>query len=212
MKAIQELKETVSRLRSLGGCPWDIEQSHQTIADCLIEECSELLESIDDLNFDLMLEELGDVLLQVVMHAQMAEESGHFNLEKVANEINDKLVRRHPHVFGNKKLSSTDEVLLQWNEIKAGEKNQSLDDTAWKSLPPRLPALLYAREVFKQIQKNIDYPTSNLNMENIEKTSDRLDEDRAGELLFEITAACRLSKIDPESALRKYTNRLMKKI
>ena len=100
MSEIQRLREIVAKLRAPDGCPWDIEQTHRSLSRCLIEETSEVLETIDDLDMSAMREELGDLLLQVVMHSQIAEESESFDLEDVAREINEKLIRRHPHVFG----------------------------------------------------------------------------------------------------------------
>ena len=154
MSAIDELLETMARLRAPEGCPWDREQDHQSIAECLVDECSELLETIDRLDMDHMREELGDVLLQVVFHSQLARESGHFDFEAVAREINDKLIRRHPHVFGEGSLDTSDQALHQWDAIKALEKkNLPQTDSVFKSLPPSLPALMFAVDIFKQIQK-----------------------------------------------------------
>ena len=113
MEEVNALKKTVANLREPGGCPWDQEQTHQSLTICLVEECSELLEAIDNLDFELMREELGDLLLQVVMHARLAEEEGHFNFEDVARDIDAKLIRRHPHVFGEGiHLESSGEVLV----------------------------------------------------------------------------------------------------
>jgi len=113
MSAIEELRLTIARLRGPGGCPWDQEQTHGTLVRCLIDEVSELIDTIDRLDFPHMREELGDVLIQVVFHAQLAEEAGHFDLEAVAREVNDKLIRRHPHVFGEGRLDTSDEVITQ---------------------------------------------------------------------------------------------------
>jgi len=212
MSAIDDLRTTMAKLRSPEGCPWDREQSHQSLARCLVEEVAELLDTIDRLDMDHMREELGDVLLQIVFHAQMASEAGHFNFDDVAAEINEKLVRRHPHVFGETRLDNSEEVLKQWEEIKATEKkNAHADRRRLKELPPSLPALLFAFDVVKQLQrKNIENET----IPNLPALHDRakgLDEERAGEMLFEIAAACRLAGIDPESALRRHVGRLIVK-
>ncbi len=122
MSAMEDLRRTIARLRGPGGCPWDQEQTHATLARCLIDECSELLDTIDRLDLPHMREELGDVLIQVIFHAQLAEEAGHFDLEDVAREVNEKLVRRHPHVFGPGRLETSDQVLVPWEQIKATEK------------------------------------------------------------------------------------------
>ena len=134
--AIDELLETMARLRAQDGCPWDREQDHQSIAECLVDECSELLETIDRLDMDHMREELGDVLLQVVFHSQLARESGHFDFEAVAREINDKLIRRHPHVFGEGSLDTSDQVLHQWDAIKALEKKPPTADEMPSPITP----------------------------------------------------------------------------
>ena len=147
----------MARLRSKdGGCPWDQEQTHQSLARCLIDECSELLETLDSLDMPHMREELGDVLIQVVFHALLADEGGHFNFDDIARETNEKLIRRHPHVFGEGRLGTSAEVLVQWDKIKAGEKSRAPADGAsalFKPLPPRLPALMLAEAIWKQIEK-----------------------------------------------------------
>ncbi len=206
MSAIDDLKGTMARLRGPGGCPWDIEQTHQSICDCLVEEVAELLDAIDRSDFPHMREELGDLLLHVVMHAQMAAEAGHFNFEDVAREINDKLVRRHPHVFGTMNLPTTEAVLKQWDAIKAAEKkNGPAEAGLFKRLPPKLSALLYAREVYKQIVKKHLPVEGVVDGDEIAALAKGLDEKTAGQKLFALAAACREAGIDPESALRRHT-------
>lgn len=210
VSSIDSLLETMSRLRGPGGCPWDIEQDHQSLAQCLVDECSELLETIDTLDMDHMREELGDVLLQVVFHAQLAREAGLFDFEAVAAEINEKLVRRHPHVFGDIDLENSEAVLKQWDEIKAIEKaGKPVSSSQFKDLPPALPALLFAYDVFKQIKKKALPVGDSVDWEAIEAMALELDEEAAGHILFEIAAACRLKGIDPESAVRKFARRVM---
>jgi len=210
MSAIQELKKTVARLRGPGGCPWDIEQTHQSICDCLAEEVAELLETIDRGDMAHMREELGDLLLHVVMHAQMAAEEGHFDLEAVAAEVNQKLIRRHPHVFGDLTLGDAASVVKKWDEIKATEKKNGLQRAGiFKHLPPQLSAILYAREVYKQIDKQRLPLDGEFQPAAIAAKSDGLDEVAAGQQLFEWVAACRKAGIDPESALRRFTHRVI---
>src|SRR5471030_313706 len=123
MSAIDDLRQTIARLRGPGGCPWDQEQTHASLVRCLIDEVSELIDTIDRRDLPHMREELGDVLIQVVFHAPLAEEAGQSNLDDVAREVNDKLIRRHPHVFGTDgKLQTAGQVIVKWEEIKAGEK------------------------------------------------------------------------------------------
>jgi len=206
VSAIDELLETMARLRAPDGCPWDREQDHQSIAECLVDECSELLETIDKLDMEHMREELGDVLLQVVFHSQLAKEEDHFDFDAVAREVNDKLIRRHPHVFGDGSLDTSDQVLHQWDAIKAMEKKNKPQEVAvFKDLPPSLPALMFAVDIFKQIQKK-SLPTGSLvDKDSIDTMAESIDEETAGALLFEIAAACREKGIDPESALRRYS-------
>jgi XTP/dITP diphosphohydrolase/tetrapyrrole methylase family protein/MazG family protein len=208
MASIDDLIETVAALRHPEtGCPWDIEQDHQSLAECLVDECCELLQTIDRLDMPHMEEELGDVLLQVVMHARMAEEAGHFDFEAVCALVNEKLVRRHPHVFGeDKDLGSSDAVLQQWDAIKAGERKRGPKQVGrFKDLPPQLPALMYAKDVYKQIQKHSMEAGHVVDEASVRARADAFEtEEELGRLLFEIAAACRLKKLDPESALRRH--------
>ena len=211
MRALEDLLQTVAALRTPEtGCPWDIEQDHQSIAECLVDECCELLQTIDRLDMDHMEEELGDVLLQVVMHAQMAKEAGHFDFETVCREINDKLVRRHPHVFGQENLDTSEAVLVQWDQIKAAERKRGPEQIGtFKDLPRQLPALMFAKDVFKQIQKQSMPAGELIDLAAIDALSGTLDEATVGKQLFEIAAACRSKGIDPESALRRYAQKLV---
>ena len=211
MSAIEDLIKTVAALRDPDtGCPWDIEQDHQSIAECLVDECCELLQTIDRLDLDHMQEELGDVLLQVVMHTQMAQEAGHFDFESVCHVVNEKLIRRHPHVFGKDSLSSSEAVLAQWDEIKSAERKRGPTQSGiFKDLPRQLPALMFAKDVYKQIQK-LELPVEAIiDQKAIDAVSATLDEVTLGKQLFEIAAACRAKGIDPESALRRYTQKLV---
>ena len=213
MSAIVDLLATVAALREPStGCPWDIEQTHQSITDCLIDECCELLQTIDRNDMHHMEEELGDVLLQVVMHAQMADESGHFNFESVCREVNEKLIRRHPHVFGENALGDSDAVLKQWDEIKAAESKRGPQQLGrFKDLPNQLPALMYAQDVYKQIQKEQMDAAGVVDEGAVSMTAAALaaDEIALGKQLFEIAAACRSKKLDPESALRRYAQNVV---
>lgn len=216
MSAIDDLRVTIARLRGPGGCPWDQEQTHASLVRCLIDEVSELIETIDRLDFPHMREELGDVLIQVVFHAQLAAEAGHFTLEEVAREVNEKLVRRHPHVFGDAaRLGTAGEVIETWEKIKAREKaaaGVAPSSSAFKALPPRLPALMFAEAVWKQITK-VNLPTAGVvDRERIAAMAHDLDEQALGERLFELTAAARERGLDPEGALRRRADQVMQEI
>ena len=205
MASIDELITTVARLRAPGGCPWDIEQTHRTLCDCLIEEVSELIDTIDRNDIPHMREELGDLLLHVVMHAQMAAERGDFTFADVAADINEKMIRRHPHVFGDTHAKDTNAVLRQWDEIKSKEKkNGPASDGPFKDLHPTLSALLTAREVWKTVDKRRLPHARSVDDRAVETLAQNLDEAAAGKALFELTAACRKAGIDPESALRRH--------
>lgn len=203
----------MARLRGPGGCPWDLEQTHQSLCVPLIDETAELLDTIDRGDMEHMCEELGDVLLQVVFHAQMAEESGHFTFEDVARGINEKLVRRHPHVFGEVELKDSEAVLHQWEQIKAAEKKNGPEGSGlFKRLPPALPALLFAAKVDKQIRKQGLVHTDLPDEEGIASLAEDLGEMEAGELLYQMVCACQKAGVDAESALRKYTAQLIREI
>lgn len=213
--AIDALRQTVARLRAPDGCPWDREQTHQTLTRCLIDECSELLDTIDRHDIPHMREELGDVLVQVIFHAQLAAERGEFDFDDVAREINEKLVRRHPHVFGeHAKLGTSADVVVKWEEIKAQEKAAAgrTEPRVFKDLPPRLPALMYAEAVAKQIDKH-GLPTEGVwDASRIQSLAPELTPEAAGRMLFELAAACRRRGIDPEGALRHEADRVKRDV
>ena len=216
MSAMEDLRKTIARLRAPGGCPWDQEQTHASLVRCLIDECSELIDTIDRLDLPHMREELGDVLIQVIFHAQLAEEAGKFDLEDVAREVNEKLIRRHPHVFGDGKLDTTEQVLTQWEKIKAQEKKANGQtapaNTVFKDQPPRLPSLMFAEAIWKQIEKKKLPVAGLIDVERIKKLGAELDEKSLGEQLFALAAAARAKDLDPEGALRLHTTKIMREV
>ena len=152
---IEELRLVMARLRGPDGCPWDREQDHESIKLNSIEEVYELVDAIESGNDEEMLEELGDLLLQVVFHAQMAEERGSFNFEQIVKTITDKLIRRHPHVFGDVVVRDVDGVWNQWEAIKLKEKIGKPNErkSVFDGIPRHLPALMRAHEVVKKGRK-----------------------------------------------------------
>jgi len=225
MTEIEKLKLTMARLRGPGGCPWDQEQTHASLARCLVDETSELLETIDRGDMEHMREELGDVLIQVVFHSRIAEEKGLFDFEDVAREINEKLVRRHPHVFGvdNGGVDTSDKVLTQWDKIKQQEKagksaNASVSAVkekvfkVFKDLPPRLPALLFAEAVWKQIEKKKLPCDGVVDAAKVQSLAAALDDAALGQMLFELAAAARQRGLDPEGALRLHATKVMDEV
>jgi len=153
--AIEDLLQVMAQLRSPKGCPWDREQDHMTLRRHAIEEVYELIDAIEAGDDHEMAEELGDLLLQVVFHCQMAKERGAFDFEKVARTITDKLLRRHPHVFGNVKVKDVDEVWANWEKIKRAEKHgtKHARHSALDGIPKHLPALLRAEKLVKKARK-----------------------------------------------------------
>lgn len=216
MSEIEALLSTVARLRDpQSGCPWDIEQTHQSITDCLIDECCELLQTIDRMDMEHMEEELGDVLLQVIFHAQIARENGQFDFESVCRVLNEKLIRRHPHVFGDaENEDSSESVLERWELIKAQEKKRGPQTQGlFKDLPRQLPALMFAEDVHKQIEKqSLDVSAFYSEAEQffpLDASCKVLDEEYAGRMLYHLVATCRSHRVEPESALRRYAQKIM---
>jgi tetrapyrrole methylase family protein/MazG family protein len=217
------LREIVAILRGPEGCPWDREQTHQSLRKYLLEETYEVLETIEEEDFDAMCEEMGDLLLQIMLHAQMAEEEGFFTIEDVVATLNEKLIRRHPHVFGDWKARDAEEVAQRWEAIKVGEKKaKDPDHTSFVSLldevPKCLPALSKAYKYQKKAAKvGFDWD----NPEDVKQkvmeewqelsraqTPDQQKEEM-GDLLFSLINLARFLKIDPEEALT-LTNRKFK--
>jgi MazG family protein len=153
--AIEQLLQVMAKLRSPKGCPWDREQDHQSLRRHAIEEVYELIDAIEAHDDHEMAEELGDLLLQVVFHCQLARERGAFNFEKVTQTLVDKLIRRHPHVFGATKVKNVDEVWANWEKIKRSEKEGTHLErkSAFDGIPRYLPALLRAEKLIKKAQK-----------------------------------------------------------
>jgi XTP/dITP diphosphohydrolase/tetrapyrrole methylase family protein/MazG family protein len=215
MSAIDDLRRTMARLRAPDGCPWDREQTHGTLVRCLIDEVSELIDTIDRDDNPHMCEELGDVLIQIVFHAQIAAEEGVFDFDDVAREINDKLVRRHPHVFGTSRLETSEQVITEWEKIKATEKKNgpvANQGAVFKELPPRLPALMFAEAIWKQIEKKRLPAEGVVDASQVQALGRQLDEATLGRMLFELTAAARVKGLDPEGALRLHATRVMRQV
>jgi uncharacterized protein YabN with tetrapyrrole methylase and pyrophosphatase domain len=155
ISAINDLLKVMAKLRSPKGCPWDREQTHLTLRRHAIEEVYELIDAIESRDDHELAEELGDLLLQVVFHAQMAKERGAFDFEKVTRTLVDKLIRRHPHVFGTTKVKNVDEVWANWEKIKKAEKHgtKHARHSALDGIPKHLPALLRVEKLFKKARK-----------------------------------------------------------
>ena len=203
---LQRLVEVMDRLRSPGGCPWDAEQTHESLIKYLLEESYEFIDSVDAKDRDGMREELGDVLLQVYFHSRIAEDhqTDPFSIEDVARAIADKLIRRHPHVFNGLEVSGNQEIIDNWEEIKAKEKGRTsaLDGVALAQ--PALPLvekLLYRAEKYRV---EVSLP---------KYQSDKpATEESVGQALASIIAWARDNEIDPENALRLYGRQIAEQI
>ncbi len=204
----------VSVLRGEGGCPWDIEQTHHSIRKGMIEECYEVVEAIDTENTALLREELGDVLLQIVFHADMEKDAGNFTIDDVAHDECIKMIHRHPHVFGSVQADTSDEVLKNWEIIKSDEKQRvSLSDKL-HSIPPMLPALMRAAKVAKKTEYANELSRTQM-IDRIREQLDALaadesgDPDPLGDLLMNVTALCGKSDTDAEEALTRAIERMI---
>jgi tetrapyrrole methylase family protein/MazG family protein len=204
------LVDIIARLRGPDGCPWDREQTHASLREALLEECYEVLEALDEGDVKKLGEELGDLLMQVVFHAQIAAEVGKFDISDVIRSINTKLVQRHSHVFGSTKVKDADEVLANWDELKKKERGGG--SSILDNVPKQLPALSYSQEIQSRAAR------AGFDWEKIEGIIDKLVEEvrefkqtdtqerRArefGDLLFTLVNLARWLGIDSESALRE---------
>ncbi len=216
-----DLIEIVSILRAPGGCPWDAEQSHESIRKDFIEETYEVIEAINKNNPEMLREELGDVLLQVVFHTSIEAEKGVFNFDDVADEVCKKLIIRHPHVFGDVNVSSTEEVLTNWDAIKMKTKKQNTVTETLESIPREFPALMRANKVQKKAAKagfdwdNIEGTILKVKEEigeveeAIKKGNEEEITDEIGDLLFAAVNVSRFSSVEPEEALTKATDKFI---
>jgi tetrapyrrole methylase family protein / MazG family protein len=213
----QQLVALMARLRGPGGCPWDREQTFDTIKPYTLEETYEVLDAIDRKDWPDVAEELGDLILQVVFYAQMAEEKGLFQIGDSLDAINGKLIRRHPHVFGDQSAESAGDVKRIWGEIKAAEKKDSGKDNAGllDSVPRAMPALVEAQQIASRAAgAGFDWETTEQVIEKLHEELAELSEARRGpsvaelegeigDLLFVLVNLARFVKVDPEQALRR---------
>ena len=209
---IAAIFEVVHRLRAPGGCPWDREQTHESLRPYLLEETYELLEAIDSGDDAKMMEELGDLLLQVAMHAEIAAEEGRFDTAQVSEAVAAKMVKRHPHVFGDRSVANAEEVLRNWEHQKMDESRKAgSEESVVDRVPSTLPALAWALGLQKRAARvGFDFPSPAAAAESVAEEARELaevsDHDRAfeemGDLLFAIVSLARSLKVNPEDALR----------
>jgi len=216
---LSDLTALMVLLRGPDGCPWDREQTHESIRRNMLEEAYEAAEAIDNGDTELLLEELGDVLLQVVFHADIAKKSGHFNLDDIADATCRKLLRRHPHVFGDVKANNGGESLAFWEDAKREEKLQVSVTDELQSIARSLPALWRAEKIQKKAAKvGFDWPGHEGAIGALREELDELDEaiascgnigEELGDLLFSVVNVARFFRVDPEKALESASDKFI---
>jgi MazG family protein len=206
---LDRLRKIVAQLRAPDGCPWDREQTHQSLKPHLVEECYELIDAIDSCDDKELKEELGDLLLQVVLHSQMASEGSRFTLDEVATGIADKLVNRHPHVFGENRLPNSEAVLRQWEVIKRSEKHER--SSVLDGVPKGLPALARAQKLqTKAARVGFDWNEADgalakvrEELQEVEAVAEENLPEEVGDLLFAVVNFARKKQLDAEQLLNE---------
>lgn len=219
IKELKNLIDVVAKLRAPDGCPWDREQTHKSLKPNMLEEAYETIDAIDSNDMDNLREELGDVLLQVVLHAQIASEEGAFNIEDVAKELKEKLIHRHPHVFGNEKVSSTSDVLKNWDKLKQEEKTYR--KSVMDGISKAQSALMSAQKISKKaVKTGFEWPSEQAlydcifsEYEEFKEAKQEGDKDHMeeefGDILFATVNLARWNKIDAEQALIRANKKFM---
>ena len=223
MTAFYELVDVMKKLRAPDGCPWDREQTLETLKKTLVEECYEVVEVMEEEKHEELKGELGDLLLQVVFQAEIMEEKKYFDINDVCKEITEKLIRRHPHIFGDVKVSGSDEVLTNWEEIKKTEKLHKHRESVLDGIPHAMPPLEKAYKIQNKVKKFDFEPKS------VENSLERIDSDfldfkkiieednkdkikeEYGKLLFSLVNLGKIMDIEPSEELRKENNRFQKR-
>ena len=220
-KNLEELIDVVAKLRAPDGCPWDREQTHTSLRPNMLEEAYEAVDAIDENDMAHLREELGDVLLQVLLHSQIASESNEFTLDDVAKELKEKLIHRHPHVFGTAKINNADDVLKTWDKLKSEEKTER--KSAMDGLSRSQAALISAQKISKRaVKTGFEWPNEEslydcvmseieeFKEAEIEKDKNHMEEEM-GDILFAIVTLARWNKIDAEQALLKANKKFEKR-
>ena len=221
---LDELIKVLNRLRAPGGCPWDAEQTHESIKSSLIEECYEVLDAIDSNNIEGMCEELGDLLLQIVFHCQIETELGHFDMQDVCSGIVNKLIYRHPHVFSTVNVKDANEVLYNWEQLKKKEKHQNTVADSMLAVPKGFPALMRASKIQKKAKHvGFDWNSPKEALCKIYEEADEVKQaleanenearvfEEIGDLLFSVVNVARLAGCDAELALKSATEKFLRR-
>ncbi|NLU52549.1 MAG: nucleoside triphosphate pyrophosphohydrolase [Clostridiaceae bacterium] len=221
--SFKDLLDIMTRLRAPDGCPWDREQDHKSLKRYLIEESYEVLEAIDEENPDKLKDELGDLLLQVVFHAQIAKEAGTFDMDDVIDGVCKKMVSRHRHVFGDEEAQNSDDVMKIWEEVKKSEKGHKTQTQVLKDVPSNLPALMRSFKVQqKAAQVGFDWDNTEDAFKKILEETNELSqaykqgdpayiEEEIGDLLFAVVNVARFLKVQPELALTATVNKFIRR-
>lgn len=221
--SVEGLMQMMRRLRAPGGCPWDAEQTHESLKKSLLEECWEVIDAIDRNDPDDLCEELGDLLLQIAFHVVIEEEHAAFSLRDVATGITNKMIFRHPHVFGNVHVDNSDEVLVNWEVLKKQEKHQQTVASAMDSVPKSFPPLLRAYKIQKKAADvGFDWDSAEEALPKVHEEADEVMEaisegdrahieDEIGDLFFAAVNVARLKKVDPDLALTAATDKFEKR-
>ena len=222
-KDFQNLLDIIETLRNPGGCPWDREQTHESLKSALLEECYEVIDAIENEDEDALIEELGDVLLQVVFHASIGKEDGYFDIMDVIGGISNKMINRHPHVFGNEKANTSEQVLVNWDEIKKEEKGIKTLTEEMQNIAKSLPATTRAYKVQKKAKKvGFDWDDVNCAMDKVKEELNEIKEvyncedksiieGEVGDLLFACINVARFLEVDGELALDKTIKKFIKR-
>ncbi|MDG6877071.1 nucleoside triphosphate pyrophosphohydrolase [Clostridium perfringens] len=222
-KDFQDLLDIIETLRNPGGCPWDREQTHESLKSALLEECYEVIDAIENEDEDALIEELGDVLLQVVFHASIGKEDGYFDIMDVIGGISNKMINRHPHVFGNEEANTSEQVLVNWDEIKKEEKGIKTLTEEMQNIAKSLPATTRAYKVQKKAKKvGFDWNDVNYAMDKVKEELNEIKEvyncedksiieDEVGDLLFACINVARFLEVDGELALDKTIKKFIKR-
>ena len=216
---IEDLVTIVELLRLPGGCPWDMEQTHESLRRDMIEETYEVIEAIDNGDPALLREELGDALLQIVMHARIEEEQGRATFGEIAGDVCQKMIHRHPHVFGDVKAESVGDVLANWESIKSEEKSRNTVTDKLRAIPRQFPALMRAAKVGKK-SGAMDFPDALAALDKLNEESDEVRQalqdgtqeelaEEIGDLLFSVANLARKAGVDPEEALTRATDKFI---
>jgi len=219
----KELIDIIAKLRSVDGCPWDREQTNDTLKSGLIEEAYEVIETIDEKDDEKFEEELGDLLMQIVLNAQVAKDEDRFDITGVIQKINEKLIRRHPHVFSDLQVKDAHEILINWDRIKSEERTGKDENSLLDGIPINLPALIQARKVqsrasrvgfdwdkAEDVMKKVEEEIVELK-EGISKSDQESIEEEIGDILFSIVNLSRFLNVEPEGALRNTTAKFIRR-